>query len=410
MLAGGPSAAFARDLRVISVDEAHALIAANALPLGGENIALDAALGRVLSQPVIAALDSPRQAVSAMDGYACRDADVAGVGARLDMVGESFAGTGYGGRIDAGQAVRIFTGAPLPDGADRVIMQENIDRDGDVAVVARAYGPGWHVRAAASDFAAGTLLLEHGTLLTPRALVAAAAADVGELIVAKRPRVAIIATGDELAAPGTARSQRFAIPESVSLGVAAMAQTWGGDVVSRTMAGDDFDNLVRVAGDALTAADLIICTGGASVGDRDYAKAMFEPHGLALIFSKVAMKPGKPVWLGRAGDTLLLGLPGNPTSAMVTARLFLAPLLAAMQGRAMADALTWRTLPLAAALPETGARETYVRATWGDAGLAPVSNQDSGSQAALVAADWLIRCRSGQAAQPMGAMVQALAF
>lgn len=397
-------------MRVITVDEAHALIASNALPLGEENIALDAALGRVLSQPVIAALDSPRQAVSAMDGYACRDADVSGIGARLDMVGESFAGAGFDGRIGAGQAVRIFTGAPLPDGADRVIMQENIDRDGDVAIVARNYGPGWHVRGRGSDFAAGTLLLARGTLLTPRALVAAAAADVAELAVAKRPRIAIIATGDELAVPGTARSQRFAIPESVSLGVAAMAQTWGGAVVSRTMAGDDFDNLVCVAGEALTAADLIICTGGASVGDRDHAKAMFEPHGLALIFSKVAMKPGKPVWLGRAGDTLLLGLPGNPTSAMVTARLFLAPLLSAMQGQAMADALAWRSLPLTAPLPETGARETFVRATWGDTGLTPVSNQDSGSQAALVAADWLIRCRSGQAAQGAGTLVQALVF
>lgn len=395
---------------MITVDEAHALIAANAPIMASETVALGDALGRVLSQPIIAALDSPRQAVSAMDGYALCDADVVGVGARLDVIGESFAGAGFDGRIGAGQVVRIFTGAPLPDGADRVIMQENVDRDGDVAIVARDYGPGWHVRARASDFAAGTVLLEAGTLLNPRALVAAAAADVAALDVARRPRVAIIATGDELAAPGTARDQAFAIPESVSIGVATAAQGWGGDVVRRTMAGDDFGALVRVAGEALATADLVICTGGASVGDRDFAKAMFEPHGLELIFSMVAMKPGKPVWLGRAGGALVLGLPGNPTSAMVTARLFLAPLIGAMQGRAMADTLQWRALPLAAALPAAGERESFVRATWGDAGLTPVSNQDSGSQAALVAADWLIRCPARQAALPMGAGVQALAF
>ncbi|MEQ1509493.1 MAG: molybdopterin molybdotransferase MoeA [Sphingopyxis sp.] len=395
---------------MISVDEAHALIAANATKLTEETVALDNALGRVLAASVVAALDSPRQAVSAMDGYAVRDADVSGVGARLAVIGESFAGAGFDGRIDVGQGVRIFTGAPLPDGTDRVICQENIDREGDVAIVARDYGPGWHVRGRASDFAAGAVLLEAGTLLTPRALVAAAAADVASLVVSCRARVAIIATGDELAPPGSAREQRFAIPESVSIGVAAAARAWSGDVVSRVMAGDDFDALVHVAGEALATADLVICTGGASVGDHDYAKAMFEPHGLSLIFSKVAMKPGKPVWLGRAGDRLVLGLPGNPTSAMVTARLFLAPLLAAMQGRSMEDALMWRALPLAVALPAAGERESFIRAQWGADGLIPMANQDSGSQRALVDADWLIRCPAGQAAQSAGALVQALLF
>ncbi|MEQ1687925.1 MAG: molybdopterin molybdotransferase MoeA [Sphingopyxis sp.] len=395
---------------MITIDEAHALIAASAPIRASETVALGDALGRVLSQPVIAVLDSPRQAVSAMDGYAVRDGDVAGVGARLDVVGESFAGVGFDGPVGTRQAVRIFTGAPLPDGATRVICQENVDRDGDVAIIARDYGPGWHVRAGASDFAAGAVLLAAGALLTSRALVAAAAADVATLIVAKRPRIAIIATGDELAAPGSARAQRFAIPESVSIGVAAAAQSWGGSVVSRAMAGDDFDALVGAAGEALASADLVICTGGASVGERDYAKAMFEPHGLELIFSKVAMKPGKPVWLGRVGGALLLGLPGNPTSAMVTARLFLGPLLAAMQGRSVADALQWRNLPLAAALPAALERESFIRAAWGDDGLVPLANQDSGSQAALTGADWLIRCRAGQAALPAGTSVQALAF
>lgn len=395
---------------MISVDEAHALIANNAPMMDVESVTLDAAAGRVLHEPVIAALDSPRQAVSAMDGYAVRDADVAGVGARLDVVGESFAGAGFAGEIGIKQTVRIFTGAPMPNGADRVIMQENVERDGSVAIVAREYGPGWHVRAAASDFASGTMLLTAGTWLTPRAIVAAAAADVATLSVARRPRVAVIATGDELASPGSARGQRFAIPESVSLGVAAIAREWGGEVVRRIQAGDVLERLELAATEALHNAELVLITGGASVGERDYAKAMFEPHGMKTIFSKVAMKPGKPVWLGRARGRLVLGLPGNPTSAMVTARLFLAPLLAAMQGLKVEESLAWRSLPLAAPVGVTGERESYVRATWGEAGLIPVSNQDSGSQAALVSADWLIRAPAGQAGLPEGAMVQALAF
>ncbi len=395
---------------MIGFDDALALIATQVQPLGREAIMLADAAGRVLAQDLIARLDAPRSAVSAMDGYAVRNDDVPAIGTRLHLVGESFAGTGEPVAVGRGQTVRIFTGAPLPDGADRVIMQENTEREGDTVIIAREFGPGWHVRDRASDFAAGTVLLGGGQRLDPRAIVAAAAADQADLVVARQPRVAIIGTGDELAAPGQAHERAGAIPESVTFGVAALVAEGGGEVVRVTRGGDDLSVLERLAGDALAASDLVVITGGASVGEKDFAKAMFAPHGLDLLFSKVAIKPGKPVWLGRVGNKWVLGLPGNPTSAMVTARLFLVPLLAALQGQNRPPAIQWRTLPLAAPIKATGDRETFVRARWDVDGLTPLDNQDSGAQSALVDANWLVRCPPGQGALKTGEAAQALSF
>jgi molybdopterin molybdotransferase len=289
-------------------------------------------------------------------------------------------------------------------------MQEYAERDGIRVRFVEGYGPAGHVRAAGSDFAAGALLVPAGTRLSPRAMIAAAAADVARVTVACQPKVAIIGTGDELAPPGSAHERPDAIPESVSFGIAAMVEAAGGHITRRLTAQDELDALVDAAGAALDASDLVIVTGGASVGERDFAKPMFEAHGLELIFNKVAIKPGKPVWLGRAAGKLVLGLPGNPTSAMVTATLFLKPILARMQGARIEAIQHWRKLPLGAQLRATGDRETFVRARWEDSGLVPVGNQDSGAQAALLAADWLIRCPAGQAEQPAGAWVYALDF
>lgn len=394
---------------MISFDEAIALIARAVHPLGDEEVSLGEAAGRVLAQPLDARSAAPRQAVAAMDGYAVVDAGTR-AGIDLTVIGESRAGQGFAGTVAPGQAVRIFTGAPMPDGADRCIMQEYAARDGDRVRFAEGYGPAWHVRAAGSDFAAGDILLEAGTRLSPRAMIAAAAADRAILSVSLQPRIAIIGTGDELAAPGEAHLRADAIPESVTFGVAALAVQAGGRVVHRAIGLDDLPALERAAGDALAAADVVIVTGGASVGERDFAKPMFAPHGLELVFAKVGIKPGKPVWLGRAAGKWVIGLPGNPTSAMVTARLFLLPLLALLQGQALDEVLRWRTLPLAAPLGETGGRETFVRARWEDEGLVPVSNQDSGAQGALVGADWLIRCPAGQGALAAGDLVRALSF
>lgn len=377
--------------------------------LDSEYCPLDEAAGRILAEPIIARIDSPRCHVSAMDGYAIADATTR-LGDKLELIGTSYAGAGFAGSVGRGQTVRIFTGAPMPEGADRVIMQENIDLEGGQASVARAYGPGWHVRPRASDFAAGDLLLAEGSLLTPRAILAAGAADRSDILVTRRPALAIIGTGDEIVEPGTALKRPEAIPDSVSFGVAAYARSLGANILSRRRIADRLDVLERAAIDALTAADLVVVTGGASVGERDYAKTMFAPHGLEFLFSKVAIKPGKPVWLARAGKTYILGLPGNPTSAMVTARLFLAPLLAKLQGQSSPDPLRWRPLPLAKAIKANGSRETFVRAFWSDDGLMPLDDQSSAAQHALTQADWLIRRAPDCAEQEPGSLVYAIEF
>ncbi len=395
-------------------DDTLALIARDVAPVGNEDVALSEAAGRVLAQPLYARNDAPRRAVAAMDGYAVIDAATR-PGVALRIVGESRAGARYPYAIKPGEAVRIFTGAPMPPGADRCIIQEHAQRDGDNVQFTSGYGPGWHVRAAASDFSAGVLLLEAGTRLSPRMIISAAAADVAPLTVAKRPRIAIIGTGDELAPPGSAYLNDDAIPDSVSYGVAALAAEGGGIITSRATGSDNLPALEQLASEALAAADLVIVTGGASVGDHDLARPMFAAHGLQLSFSKLPIKPGKPVWLGRARDNdgqskWVLGLPGNPTSAMVTARLFLLPLLARLQGQSVDAVMQWRSLALASALPAIGKRETFIRARWDEAGLTATGNQDSGLQTALAKADWLIRCAPGQASLPAGTMVTALSF
>lgn len=393
---------------MIDFDEAIALINNNVKALPSESLELAECDGRVVAEDVIARLPAPRSAVSAMDGYAVRNDDVPFVGTILNLVGEAFPGQPFNGVMAPGETVRIFTGAPLPDSADRVIMQENIDRNGNEVIVAREFGPGWHVREKGGDFEQDALLVPRGTRLSPRAMIAAAAADRANLEVHKAPQVAIVGTGDELQPPGTAHEFAHAIPESVSFGVASMVKQLGGNVVRRSRAADDLTSLQELAGELLDQADLVIVTGGASVGERDFAKTMFEPHGLELLFAKVAIKPGKPVWLGKARGKWVLGLPGNPTSAMVTARLFLTPLMHALQGESSHN--VWQTFKLAKDMKATGDRETFVRAKMTPSGIEPVGNQDSGAQHALLEADWLIRCRANAPAMQTGYSVEALPF
>ena len=394
---------------MISFDEAIGLVKDHVTTLGEESISLEQAAGRVLATPLDAPRDAPVRAVAAMDGYAVLDATTK-PGQPLRVIGQSAAGAGFKGSLGPGEAVRIFTGAPMPQGSDRCIMQEHAERDGEIVTFTEGYGPGWHVRAAGSDFAAGSRLVSPGVRLTPRAMVAAAAADCANVCVSTQPRVAIVGTGDELMRPGTAHSRADAIPESVTYGVAAIAAEAGAMVVERTLGPDDLSALEDMAGAMLDVADVVIVTGGASVGERDFAKPMFAPHGLDLVFAKVAIKPGKPVWLGRAKGKWVLGLPGNPTSAMVTARLFLRPLLARLQGQEIDQVLGWRNMPLAAPLKQTGGRETFARARLVEHGLEPLDNQESGSQAALVQADWLIRCPPNQPGGKAGQSVVALEF
>ncbi|MDP9424352.1 MAG: molybdopterin molybdotransferase MoeA [Pseudomonadota bacterium] len=395
---------------MISFDEAIALLSDAARPLGQERLPIAEAAGRILAEPVISAVSSPPRDCSSMDGYAVRDADLAVLPARLALAGESFPGRGFGGPVEPGRCVRIFTGAPVPAGADRVLIQEEVRREGELAIFETVPGEARHIRPGGSDFAKGETLVPAGRRLGPRALVAAGAADMAELRLWRRPRVAIVTTGDELVEPGEARTGAEMIPESVSLGVAAQAGQWGATVIHRARLADQLDKLQEAAAELLSSADLVVVTGGASVGERDFAKAMFAPFDLELIFSKVAIKPGKPVWFGRAGGTLLLGLPGNPTSAMVTARLFLAPLLAGLEGGEAAGALRWRRGRLVAGVGPCEARETFVRAALEKEGVRPLTNQDSGAQKTLVDADLLIRRRPHSPSVPAGEEVEIIDF
>ena len=322
---------------VIGFDEALALVAAAAKPLGAETVPLAEAKGRVLAAPVIAMVDSPPADVSAMDGYAVRDADLPG---RLTVAGESFPGGGAGA-LAPGQCVRIFTGGPVPDGADRVVIQEDVARDGDVAIFGERRPARAISASAARDFARGRRAARRpARLLDARALVAAAGADLGELEVWRRPRLVILGTGDELAEPGHGARQAGRDPGERVAGRGGAGRGYGRRDRRRAGACATISRRwSRRRPRRSAAADLVVVTGGASVGEKDFAKAMFAPSGLELIFSKVAIKPGKPVWLGRVGDKLVMGLPGNPTSAMVTARLLLAPLVAGLGGRRAGPAL-----------------------------------------------------------------------
>lgn len=389
---------------MIGFDEAFALVVAAARPLGTERIALADAAGRRLAAPVTAALDAPASAVSTMDGYAVVDWDL---DRGFRVVGASYPGEGFARAILIGEAVRIFTGAPVPKGSDRVLIQEVVEREGDRARLCDVPDSARYVRARASDFSAGDVLLPAGTILHPRALVAAAAADRAEVVVWRKPRVAVIATGDELVEPGRAAVRAAVrpgtVPDSISLALAAMVRQNGGDVVLRRLVADDPAAIATAVTDSLAAADLLVMTGGASVGERDHARQVLDGAGLDTVFAKVAIKPGKPVWFGRVGERLVLGLPGNPTSALVTARLFLVPLLAGLGGGDPRAALGWREATLASCVAANGDRETFLRGRWEQGRVALFPNQDSGAQHVLAQAELIVRRPIGATALLAGA-------
>lgn len=392
----------------ISLDEAWAIVARIATIPDSEQISIHQAAGRILARPVVATFESPRATVSTMDGFAVREGD-ARAGAGLRLIGTSAAGNAFHGSLGVGEAVRIFTGAALPDGADRVVIQEIVACEGDRATIVEAPGEMRFIRPRASDFAAGDAVVASGARLGPGAIVAAAGAGADWVDVVRRPRVVTIATGDELRAAGAALDSVDQIPDSIGPGLGAMLVDQGAVLVGHHLLSDDLPALEAAAAAAVALADLVVVTGGASVGARDHAKKMFAPLGIEMLFAGVAIKPGKPVWLGRAGTALAMGLPGNPSSAMVTARLLLAPLVAGLLGQRSPDPLAWIELPLGAPLPATGDRETFVRARLVDGRLVPLANQDSGGQRALAEAGWLVRCPAGQRAMEAGLPVSALA-
>ena len=341
---------------MISVEEALEAVLSLVGPCGAEAVPLREAGGRVLAEPVVAPRDQPPFAASAMDGYAVRSAD-ATPGATLRLIGEAAAGRPWGGTVEPGTAVRIFTGAPVPEGADRVVIQEDAARDGERVSLGKRLDPGPNVRPAGGDFAAGSRM-EPPVRLTPERIALAAAMGCASPRVARRPVVALMATGDELAPPGEPLSEGQVVASN-AYGLAAMAEAEGAEARLLPIARDDRASLE--AGFALAeGADLIVTIGGASVGEHDLVAPVVEALGMDLAFHRVAMRPGKPLMAGRLGRSAVLGLPGNPVSALVCGRVFMVPMIRRMlgldpRGRTVA-------LPLAAPLGPNGPRRHYMRA------------------------------------------------
>lgn len=378
-------------LKNLTVEEARGRMLADAGPLGVETVAIGEALGRTLAGAIDATRDQPPFAASAMDGWAIRSADYVPE-ASFTIAGESAAGRAYPHIVGPGEAVRIFTGAPVPAGADLVIIQEEALRDGQTVCFAAGDAPRPHIRPAGGDFRTGDRLLEAGARLDPWRLSLAAAAGRATLEVARRPRVAILATGDELVQPG-GEPDPDQIFESGSIALAALVETWGGSAVRLTAAADRLEAIADAV--ASVEADLIVTIGGASVGDHDLVKPALERLGLILRVETVAIRPGKPTWFGTLNDgRRVLGLPGNPASALVCAELFLRPLLAALTGREALPAMT--VAALAAPLPANGPREHWMRAALsidaeGRAVASAFPDQDSSLVTVFSRADALIR-------------------
>lgn len=405
---GRPYANAKVDAGLISFDEAVRRITCFAKPVGSENVCLNQAGGRVLASAVIASRCVPPAAVSAMDGYAVRDADLQNAPTHLNIIGKSFAGTGFSGLMRKGECVRIFTGAPVPHGADRVVIQENVISKGDKAFFSEPPVGRNHVREAGSDFTKNAIVIPAGRLLKPQHLIAAAAANFDKLKVQRRPRVHILCCGDELVPAGTRTISEEQMPESISFGVSALVHHWGADVTGYSLLPDDLSILEAAALSALQTSDLIVIIGGASVGERDYAKPAFARCGMQTIFNKVAIKPGKPVWLGNIGTTPILGLPGNPASALVTARLLLAPLIAGMSGRNPSTALVWHPSHFDGLVDGCSDRDFFIRAYSTQTGVRPLKSQGSADQKSLADADILVRIPPGTAIVSTPSIVEAL--
>jgi molybdopterin molybdotransferase len=378
------------------VEEAlERVLASVAAPTEREAVALAEAYGRTLASDVVSRRVQPPFANSAMDGYALRAANAARAPARLTVVGESAAGRPFDGRLGPGEAARIFTGAPLPEGADAVAMQENARREGETVILITPVAPGDHVRAPGGDFAAGEIVLRAGRRLSARDVALAAAANHPTLNVRRRPRVAILASGDELIAPGAALGPAQ-IVSSNTFAVAGIVLAAGGAPIDLGIAADDPKALAKCLAQAVAErADALVTLGGASVGDHDLMQQALVDAGMELGFWRVGMRPGKPLIHGRLGATIVLGLPRNPTSSTLCALLFLRPLVRALLGDPEAGADPSEPARLAVALPANGPRRNYARATLardvGGLDLAtPITSQDASLVKAFARADALL--------------------
>jgi molybdopterin molybdotransferase len=394
------------------VADALAAVLAGAEPLGEEMVALDAAHRRVLARDLAALRTQPPAAMSAMDGYAVRAADAPQIGARLKVIGEVAAGRPFQTMLGAGEAVRIFTGGVIPEGADAVVIQEDTSIEGDHIAISEAAVPGRHIRAAGIDFRKGEVLLAGATRLSDRDLSLAASMNYPELAVRRRPRVALLATGDELVMPGTTPGPGQ-IVYSNGYALRALARAEGAETIDLGIAADTVESTtagIRRARDS--GADVLITTGGASVGDHDLVKQSLEAEGVTMAFWRIAMRPGKPMMHGRLGAMRVVGLPGNPVSSYVCSVLFLVPLIRALSGRTDIHHVP-ETALLGRDLAANDLREDYLRARLerredGALIATPVNRQDSSLLANLAVSQALVIRAPFAPAAPAGSSCSIL--
>lgn len=380
-------------MALMPVAEAYAAVLKDAAALPEEMVALTDAHHRTLSRDVAALRTQPPAAMSAMDGYAVRAADAV-LGARLKVIGEVAAGRPFNQTIGAGQAARIFTGGVVPEGTDAVVIQEDASQDGDIVIVNEAIAAGKNIRPAGIDFREGEVGLRRGSLLNDRALALAAGMNHPQLPVHRRPRVAILATGDELVAPGTTPASGQIVYSNV-FALSALVRSESAEAIDLGIARDTLDstsNGIKRARDL--GVDVLVTTGGASVGDHDLVQEALTAEGFDMAFWKIALRPGKPMMHGRLGPMRVLGLPGNPVSSYVCAFLFLVPLIRALSGRTIVDHV-FENAVLGRELPANDKRQDYLRARLetGSDGLpvaTSVGAQDSSLVGNLAAADALI--------------------
>jgi len=391
---------------MISVEQALAAIVEGLHPTGGEIVPLAAAWRRVTASDIVARLTQPPHDVSAMDGYALRAAD-GQLGAVLRVVGNAPAGHPWSGTLAGGEALRLFTGSVVPDGADAILLQEDASRTDDRVTVNEAVRPGRHIRRAGQDFRAGDVLVPAGRQLTARDVGLIAAGNHPWVTVHRVPRIALLATGDEIAMPGEPIPPG-GIVSSNSHALAALVRAAGGEPMVLPVAADDRDAITRAA-DAAEGADMLVTTGGASVGEHDLVQDALRARGLTLDFWKIAMRPGKPLMFGRMGRVPLLGLPGNPVSSLVTAILFLVPAIERLAGLA-GHPLPVTMATLGEALPANDHRADHLRAHLSageDGGLVATAfpRQDSAMLRLLTQSDALIQRPPNAPALAAGAPV-----
>lgn len=394
---------------MLSVDDAIAAILDGAGPLPSETVALNELKARIAAEDIPARMTQPPFAASAMDGYAVRIADAI-VGAELKVIGESPAGAPFAGKVGKGEAVRIFTGGAVPDGAGHVVIQEDVIREGAHVRIIEAQDAPKHIRAAGIDFKKGDMLAGAGEALHEIHGAIFAAANISEVSVIRRPKVSLFSNGDELAEPGAALKPGQ-IVNSNRYALAAMIKAWGGEPDYLGRAPDD-EAAIGEFFRRGRGADIVVPIGGASVGDYDYVKSAFKNEGGEIIFEKVAVRPGKPAWFGRLGSARVVGLPGNPASAIVTAALFVQPLARRLAGERADGTPVFRKAELMTPLEENGARESFLRAE-----AAPTSNgltvfaapnQDSSLLSPFAKANALIRRLPNAPAAAKGDMVEVV--